>query len=224
MKMNLIIIFLFSFLTYAENNTPIIKLNNVSGIKVIKENNIIPEQEINPVCNNIEFGQCIKGQSQYTSDIGADIITWNCVNNTLSVSCSKPVNYDSIDTEGWLHFANFGMKFYVDDSLWQNAVANMKVGIKVVNKKYGKFSFISATKLLNGNCIKIQQINSLEGISKIWHNENTGCNGTGLDYSVIYLKNYSPIYDYSIIKWDIKHCDSNTCSFTDNNDTKFYIL
>ncbi len=89
MKKYLIIIMLCSFFSYAENNTLVIKLNPVEGIKVIQENNINPEPIVNPVCNNSEFGQCAEGQSQYTSAIGADIVTWNCTTNNLSVSCSK---------------------------------------------------------------------------------------------------------------------------------------
>lgn len=83
MKKQLIITILFSFFTYAENDKPLLKLNNVSGIKVIKENNT------NPICNNSEFGQCIEGISQYTSSIGDSIVTWNCTKNSLSISCFK---------------------------------------------------------------------------------------------------------------------------------------
>lgn len=90
MKKYLIIALLSSFFTYAENNTLVIKLNPVVGIKVIQENNTNPEPIVNPVCNNNEFGQCTEGQSQYTSIIGADIVTWNCINNSLSINCSKP--------------------------------------------------------------------------------------------------------------------------------------
>ncbi len=82
-------IFLLSFFNYAESQETIMKINKVEGLKVINNNIDNEEEIINPSCNNQIFGACIEGQSQYTSVIGADIVTWNCTVNTLSVSCSK---------------------------------------------------------------------------------------------------------------------------------------
>lgn len=89
MKKYLILTTLLSFFTYAEDNTMVIKLNPIVGIKVVQENNPNPEPIVNPICNNDVFGQCTEGQSQYTSAIGENVVTWNCTSNNLMVSCSK---------------------------------------------------------------------------------------------------------------------------------------
>ena len=87
-----LVILLCSFFAYAETDSYVMKVNKIKGIKVIQDNNNNNNETqpiINPVCNNEVFGQCTEGQSQYTSAIGANVVTWNCTSNNVTVSCSK---------------------------------------------------------------------------------------------------------------------------------------
>ncbi len=98
-------------------------------------------------------------------------------------------------------------------SHWQTVRDNMTTGMMFIDE-HERVSTISASKLRAANCTSIQTVNNflnLEYRGHIWHNENAGCGGTGVDYSVIKLasKTYhsyriagAAVYQHSFLKFD----------------------
>jgi len=91
----------------------------------------------------------------------------------------------------------------------------------------GLVSRISKAKLNAGNCRATHSVHSLEdipsigGYSTIWHQENSGCSITGLDYSIIILtgsRGFSyavagaSLYQQSGVKFDVWPYDVNWSS------------
>lgn len=96
-------------------------------------------------------------------------------------------------------------KGILSDERWQALRALMTTGMMFVDEK-GKVSRISATKLLNGNCKPLDTtLKPTDG--RLWHHENSGCDGTGWDYSMIYLGSFSiygaSLYEHSVVKFDV---------------------
>jgi len=98
-------------------------------------------------------------------------------------------------------------------SHWQTVRNNMTTGMMFIDE-HERVSTISASKLRAANCTSIQTVNNFLNIEyrgHIWHNENAGCGGTGVDYSVIKLasKTYhsyriagAAVYQHSFLKFD----------------------
>jgi hypothetical protein len=118
-------------------------------------------------------------------------------------------------------------------SHWQTVRDNMTTGMMFIDE-HNRVSTISASKLQSGNCTSIQNVNDLLNLGNrghIWHNENVGCGGTGLDYSVIKLasKKYhsyriagAAVYQKSFLKFD-KWPYSGGHSYSQQNTLLYFI-
>ncbi len=117
---------------------------------------------------------------------------------------------------------------------WRAVRDNMTTGMMFVDE-FGKVTTLSAAKLNRGNCQNVQNPESLippSGTSnQIWHDEDSGCNGVGQDYSVIsikgppykyYKKAGAALYQFSAEKFDIWPYKA-TVSFDDQNELFYFI-
>ena len=121
----------------------------------------------------------------------------------------------------------------ITSSHWQTVRDNMTTGMMFIDE-HGRVSTISASKLKSGNCTSIQNVNDLLNIGTrghIWHNENVGCGGTGLDYSVIKLASETyhsyriagaALYQLSTMKFD-KWPYSRGHSYRQQNTLLYFI-
>ena len=117
---------------------------------------------------------------------------------------------------------------------WGALRNNMTTGMMFIDEN-GLISTISAAKLKSGNCRSVQNVSSLSPSSikdKIWHNENSGCDGTGRDYSIIQIlgqeyKNYqiagASIYQQSSVKFDKWPYPTKFSSHEHQNALFYYI-
>jgi len=109
---------------------------------------------------------------------------------------------------------------------WQLLRDSMSDGMMFIDEN-GLVSRISKAKLNAGNCRATHSVHSLEdipsigGYSTIWHQENSGCSITGLDYSIIILtgsRGFSyavagaSLYQQSGVKFDVWPYDVNWSS------------
>ncbi|MFQ5561224.1 MAG: FlgO family outer membrane protein, partial [Nitrospinota bacterium] len=96
---------------------------------------------------------------------------------------------------------------------WQAIRDNMRVGMLFIDEA-GRESTISSEKLKSGNCKGTSYVEDLTRPPRngaIWHHERSGCNATGLDYSLIQLQNQefnahgtagAALYQQSSLKFD----------------------
>jgi len=77
---------------------------------------------------------------------------------------------------------------------WQAVRDNLSVGMLFIDEN-NLMSMISVNKLKTGNCKKIDETSDLIELSayphSLWHNENSGCSGTGQDYTLAILADQS---------------------------------
>lgn len=110
-----------------------------------------------------------------------------------------------VEVEGWNQVMQYGQEPTMSDIEWQEAVVEMKTGIKVVSGS--SYAFISKYKLENANCFTINQVLSLRSnngyahVATLFHQENSGCNGSGGDYSLLRSGQYNVVYNNSNY-WD----------------------
>ena len=119
---------------------------------------------------------------------------------------------------------------------WLALRESMQVGMMFVDEGE-RVSMISAAKLNGGSCESISDLNNLADFSKdgsrhLWHHENRGCDGRGLDYSLISLndktyKSYTTagaaLYQSSAMKFDVWPYGSNGSSYK-SQDTLMYFI
>ncbi|RZM83157.1 hypothetical protein C3B51_07500 [Pseudoalteromonas rubra] len=122
---------------------------------------------------------------------------------------------------------------------WQAIRDNMTTGMMFIDE-HSKVSQISKSKLVNANCISVKQNNDLTepqvpyDIAVLWHNENTGCSMSGLDYSFIalsikstsrgdgYLRAGASLYQHSV-KFDVWPYSHGTYSGAEQNTLYYYV-
>jgi len=118
---------------------------------------------------------------------------------------------------------------------WQLVRDNMSVGMLFIDE-HENVSMLSADKLNSGNCKKIDDTDDLTKLTspldKLWHDENSGCNGTQRDYSVIQIlgKDYggyslagAALYQMSVVKFDIWPYQDLSFSFNEQNKLLYFI-
>ncbi len=140
------------------------------------------------------------------------------------ISRIKPVNLVNTSTYGVIK----------TPELWSAISKNMTTGMMFVDE-HGKISMLSAASLNNGNCDSVSNHKDLsrpiQTVGGIWHNENSGCNGKGGDYSLVQLqdsryKNYNiagaSLYQFSSAKFD-KWPYPSDYSYKNQNRLFYYI-
>lgn len=102
---------------------------------------------------------------------------------------------------------------------WQAVQGTMNVGMLFIDE-YGRQSLISKDKLDSGNCVRPSNVPDLVKSTTtpsasavvVWHNEDSACDETGLDYSIIQLagdeypyRGYAgaALYQHSSVKFDL---------------------
>lgn len=115
---------------------------------------------------------------------------------------------DSIEVEGWTLTMSYGPIFYVSDSEWDDLIANMDTGLKLINEDNQVYAFISKDKLLNANCFKITDHPSLSRISengyRLFTQETEGCGRSGGDYNMLRLGTGSKRVFYNLTNyWEL---------------------
>ncbi len=97
---------------------------------------------------------------------------------------------------------------------WRAVRNNMITGMMFVDE-FGRVSTLSAAKLNRGNCQNVQNPETLippSSVFYIWHDEDSGCDGVGRDYSVVQIlgpsfANYktmgASLWQWSAEKFDI---------------------
>ncbi|MDU0353942.1 fibrinogen-like YCDxxxxGGGW domain-containing protein [Paraglaciecola aquimarina] len=125
----------------------------------------------------------------------------------------------------------------ISSEYWVAMRENMNDGMMLLDENK-RVSRISAAKLYGANCESISDLNNLTALSKdgsrhIWHHESRGCDGRGLDYSLISLtdsttaKSYdiagAAIYQDSSMKFDEWPYGSDGSSYK-HQDTLMYFI
>lgn len=124
---------------------------------------------------------------------------------------------------------------------WQALVNSMTQGMMFIDEA-NRISVISSEKLTSGNCTPSQTVSSLvtpkpgKDIGKVWHNENSGCTGTGLDYSFInlegsyydrgfngYTLSGAALYQMSTVKFDKWPYAPSSHSYDEQNELLYFI-
>ncbi|WP_125781747.1 fibrinogen-like YCDxxxxGGGW domain-containing protein [Pseudoalteromonas rubra] len=127
------------------------------------------------------------------------------------------------ETGGWTLFASHntavnpiqvadvvGLDTYsvMTDTNWQAVRDTMQYGMMVVDSA-GRVGIIEKEALLNGSCISLNQTDSIAynpaPYGRIWHTENSGCGGSGGDYSEIIInEGWSHAYNFTGVfsKWE----------------------
>jgi len=82
MKLKLIIAILLLQCNQLYANEYIFKMQKISNIKEIKQENN------NPICG-INFGACENGTANYISNIGDSEVIWKCISHNIEINCSK---------------------------------------------------------------------------------------------------------------------------------------
>jgi hypothetical protein len=113
-------------------------------------------------------------------------------------------------------------------------VDNMQVGMVFIDEN-SRISYLSKGKLLNGNCLSVQNIEDLtsplRSTGGIWHHERNGCGNGGGDYSMVQLQggtydNYTTagaaLYQQSSVSFD-EWPYSGSYSFNQQNSLKYFI-
>ena len=112
---------------------------------------------------------------------------------------------------------------------WRAVRDNMIAGMMFVDE-LGRTSFISSAKLNVGNCQNVQNpdtllISSQRGFH-IWHHEESGCDVSGQDYSIVRLDD-SPygaaLYQQSKMKFDIWPYREASSSYGIQDELRYYI-
>jgi hypothetical protein len=115
------------------------------------------------------------------------------------------------------------------DVQWQVIKSQYRDGM-MFKDEHGQISIISKSKLDNGNCVPLT--NSLINSIDIWHNEDSECDITGLDYSLIRISNPSEyenanlsgasLYWASSVKFDTIPYNG-TSSYDQQNQLLYFI-
>lgn len=119
---------------------------------------------------------------------------------------------------------------------WRAIRNNMTTGMMFVDE-LGRETTLSARKLNEGNCQNVQNPDSLVSTlskgSQIWHYEDSGCQVTGLDMSLIHLDgpSYSAGYTFagasltqlSGYKFDVWPYNNQGASYDDQDELYYYI-
>jgi flagellin-like protein len=147
---------------------------------------------------------------------------WTLFANHADLTVVSAVNYVNTTSYGVMQTAR-----------WQALRTASTKGMMFIDENK-KVSNISMSKLTSANCLAINNsfVNNLADLTywtrhgTIWHNENTGCVASGLDYSIINLRNNlaggASIYDYSSVKFELWPY-STSYSDTEQNQLKYFI-
>jgi serine protease len=120
----------------------------------------------------------------------------------------------------------------LSDGHWRFLIENMRDGMMFIDENK-KVSQISKTKLLNANCKNPLSVQSLRTPVEIllWHDETSGCNVTGRDYSLIVMYSSgghhadiagAAIYQQGKIKYDVWNYATDW-SYVYQNELHYFI-
>ncbi len=119
---------------------------------------------------------------------------------------------------------------------WAALRNSLSVGFLFIDEN-GKNSFIRRESLLAANCGGYYDVDDLGAISGsevtgfLFHNETTGCTGSGLDYTIVklsdnrdesYLASGASLYQYSLLKFDDWPYDGNR-SWNQQNELLYFL-
>lgn len=118
----------------------------------------------------------------------------------------------------------------LNDERWMAIKSTMTVGMMFIDVE-GRVSLISKEKLVNGNCVSVNDVTSLinnsNSYGRIWHNETSGCGLSGVDYSLIILTTNSvygaSIYNVSNVKFDTFGYSPYGSSYSHTKTLRYYI-
>ena len=127
----------------------------------------------------------------------------------------------------------------IENDKWMVLRNSMSEGMMFIDE-FGRISTISAAKLNGGNCTKTSTVEDLSnaGLAAynsaggIWHNENSGCNIRGGDYSMVQLRGNSyksfnmagaALYQQSSVKYDKWPYKNNGASYDEQNKLLYFI-
>lgn len=117
---------------------------------------------------------------------------------------------------------------------WQALRDEMTTGMMFIDEN-NLIATISASKLKNGNCKSINDVEDLTSVLKgrVWHNENSGCSGTGRDYSLVRLSDKNDntnsrfagaaLYQASSVKFDEWPYGNSGASYNEQNNLYYFI-
>jgi hypothetical protein len=131
---------------------------------------------------------------------------------------------------------NFGV---LGNDKWIVLRDNMSEGMMFIDE-FGRITTISAAKLNRGNCTATSSVNDLSNAGMatynsaggLWHDEISGCNVRGGDYSMIQLrgnsyKNYkiagAALYQESSIKFDKWPYRMDGASYEEQNTLLYFV-
>lgn len=118
---------------------------------------------------------------------------------------------------------------------WQTVRDNMTTGLLFIDEN-AKVSMISKEKVLTSNCKTLDQTDELINFpvdsNNLFHNENSGCDGRGQDYTVVlltgnthvnYAINGASLYQQSTTKFDVWGYGLNPFSYSEQNKLFYFV-
>ncbi len=124
----------------------------------------------------------------------------------------------TIGVDGWKWFADYDGDV-IGDEKWIEYRKSMKEGVKIVFGN-GHFAFINKQKLLSASCQPIDQVDSLSVAHGRIAWSEVDCNSQGMDYAQIFIRNYSPVYNY--VDW-FDYASFKEKEYGKQHGAKFYI-
>ena len=142
----------------------------------------------------------------------------------------------SINKKEIVNINSYGV---MKDDKWKSIRNNMSEGMMFIDES-GRVSTISATKLNGGKCRAIGSVNDLSkagmatynNAGGLWHDEKSGCDIQGQDYSLIQIRGNSykhyklagaALYQQSSLKFDKWPYRSGGASYNEQNKLQYYI-
>ena len=114
---------------------------------------------------------------------------------------------------------------------WRAARDSMGNGMLFIDEN-NKVSRISIDKLNSANCLVTSSVERITDWRFLWHNENAGCNYTGVDYSFInlakigqgtWVTNAASLYQRSTVKFDLWPYSDPGASAAEQNELLYFI-
>lgn len=124
-----------------------------------------------------------------------------------------------------------GVEGAMGDERWLAVRDHMSTGMMFKDPE-NRVSVMSKDKLTNyGNCINLSEatslVNNTKPLGRFWHHENSGCSGSGVDYTQIYLAKQSvygaAVYNVASLKFDVWGYPGSGSSYAHTRTMGYYV-